>query len=275
MKKLFLLFFLIILFPLALSAKDARCPGEDDAAPPVLKVDLNDLTKKLEQMKDSQGRALWVTHEQNKKELQGIFETQPQKTKLEQFFQLLFLIQQQISAANIPLKVEPPYITDVLLSAKVFTDPSFPKQITGVELRRDKADTDPYFKVQFAANEVRFPLNQGKGFASWDQGMCQTAKELVFYPGFSFIVRKSRVNKNFIVSSFDKVEIYGTFGSRGIFDIDLNYVELQKVEFIAGTDQGKVTAKVADREFKENKHSTLFKWVGSVIPNTAKQRIDW
>jgi hypothetical protein len=47
------------------------------------------------------------------------------------------------------------------------------------------------------------------------------------------------------------------------------------VEFIKGTDQGKVKAKVSQREFKENKHSGLFKFVGSLIPNTSKQRIDW
>ena len=39
--------------------------------------------------------------------------------------------------------------------------------------------------------------------------------------------------------------------------------------------EGKVTAKVAKREFKENEHSKLFKFIGTLIPNTARQRIDW
>ncbi|MBF0493181.1 MAG: hypothetical protein HQM15_10430 [Deltaproteobacteria bacterium] len=278
MKFLAKYFFILLILFFSISsvlANDARCPGENEPPPPILKIDQSSLLKQLEQLKDTQGRVLWTTKDENKKELENIFESKPQKTKLEQFFQLLFLIQKQIPASYLPLEVQPPIITEVLLTAKVFTEPSFPKKITSVTLRQDDPNRSPLFKVQFGNSEVRFPLNQGRGFASWDQGLCQVAKELVFYPGFSFRVRNSRLNNNLVVENFDQVEIYGNFGSRGLFDIDLNYVELQKVEFIAGTDQGKVTAKVAQREFKENKHSALFKFVGSMIPNTAKQRIDW
>ncbi len=274
MKITFVLFLTLFLIS-PLHANDSRCPGENEPPPPILKIDQSALLKQLEQLKDTQGRLLWSTNDQNKKELDIIFNSTPQKTKLEQFFQLLHLIQKQIPASNLPLEVHPPIITEVLLTAKVFTEPSFPKKITSVTLKQDDPKRNPVFKVQFGNNEVRFPLNQGRGFASWDQGMCQVAKELVFYPGFSFRVRNNRINNNLVVENFDQVEIYGTFGSRGMFDIDLNYVELQKVEFIAGTDQGKVTAKVAQREFRENKHSAIFKFVGSMIPNTAKQRIDW
>lgn len=100
-------------------------------------------------------------------------------------------------------------------------------------------------------------------------------KELVFYPGFSFRIRTARNSKNLVVDDFNKVEIYGQFGTRKIFSIDLSYVDLEKVEFIRGTDQGKVRARVAQREFQENKHSKLFKFIGTMIPNTSKQRIDW
>lgn len=256
-------------------AENPQCPGADDPPPPILKADLPKLTSLLEQLKDSKGRVFWKTTVETKDSLQEIFESVPAKTKLEQFFQLLYLLQQSIGEKALPVVVHPPGITEVLLAAKVFTEPSFPQMITAVELERDDPNRPPLYRVQFSESEVRFPINQGQGFATWDQGMCQIVKELIFYPGFSFRIRKARNSKNLIVDNFNRVEIYGQFGTRKIVSIDLNYIDLEKVEFIRGTDQGKVKARVARREFKENKHSKLFKFIGSLIPNTARQRIDW
>jgi hypothetical protein len=265
----------LILLVRSVAAEDSRCPGADDPPPPVLKVDLPKLTSLLEQLKDSQGRIFWKTTEETKEELRETFESTPSKTKLEQFFQLLYLIQRNIGEEALPMVVNPPGITEVLLTAKVFTDAAFPQKITAVELKYDDPNRPPLYRVQFSESEVRFPINRGRGFATWDQGMCQIAKELIFYPGFSFRLRKARNSRNLVVDDFQGVEIYGQFGTRKIFSIDLNYIDLEKVEFIRGTDQGKVKARVARREFKENKHSKLFKFIGSLIPNTSRQRIDW
>jgi len=256
-----------------------QCPDAVAPPPPVLDVDLDQLRSSLASLKDTQGREIWKNTPETDQELQDIFKSLPRKTKLEQFFQLLFSIQknldESLNNSSAPVVVQPPKITDVLLVAKVFTDPSFPKRITSVELTRTDTSRPPLYKVQFSDNEVRFPINQGRGFSSWDQGMCQTAKELVFYPGFSFRIRTARNSKNLVIDDFNKVEIFGQFGTRKIFSIDLSYIELEKVEFIAGTDQGKVKARVAQREFQTNQHSALFKFIGTMIPNTSKQRIDW
>ncbi|MFO1519944.1 MAG: hypothetical protein U1F57_09830 [bacterium] len=256
-------------------AEDPHCPGADNPPPPVLKADLSKLIAALEKLKDTNGRNVWQTTDETKAALKEIFESTPTKTKLEQFFQLLFLLQEHIENKNLPMVVEGAGITDVLLEAKVFTDSSFPKKITKVELKHDDPNRAPFYTVDFSDKEVRFPINQGNGFANWDQGMCQVAKQLVFYNPFSFRVRKNRVNPNLVVDDFSGVQIFGDFGSRGMFSIDLNYVDLEKVEFIKGTDQGKVKARVAEREFKENKHSKWFKFIGTMIPNTSRQRIDW
>jgi len=252
-----------------------KCPGANAPPPPVLKVDLPKLIVALEAIRSTDGKALYKNSPENEAQLKKIFESTPSKTKLEQFFQLLFLLQNNISKQSLPIIVEPPSITEVLLTAKVFTDPAFPKKITKVELQVDDPQRNPYYTVEFSAPEVRFQVNQGRGFSSWDQGMCQTAKELIFYNGFSFRIRNNRINRNLVVDDFGKVQIYGDFGSRKMFDIDLNYLDLEKVEFIDGTDQGRVKARVAKREFKENKHSGFFKFIGSLIPNTSQQRIDW
>lgn len=269
-----LLFFVIFLMD-RLEAKDIRCPGVDSPPPRVLQVSLKELELALSELKDEHSRPLWKNTEKSKKKLEEVFESIPSKTKLEQFFQLLFLIQNQVEASQLPLKVQTQGIVKVLLTAKVFTRPDFPKKITSVILEKGNKHAPPLITVNFSDTEVRFPLNEGHGFAAWDQGMCQTAKELVFYPGFSFRLRKARNSKNLVVDHFDKVEIFGEFGTRQIFFIDLRYVDLEKVEFINGTDEGKVKVRVAEREFRENKHSSLFQFVGSLIPSTTRQRIDW
>lgn len=281
MKKLFLfssLFASLLLFPSLLQADKVdseKCPGANAPPPPVLKVDLPQLIVALENIRSDDGKTLYKNSPENEAVLRKIFESTPSKTKLEQFFQLLFLLQNNISKQELPIVVHTPSITNVLLTAKVFTDPSFPKKITKVILQVDDPQRNPYYTVDFSDPEVRFAVNQGKGFSTWEQGMCQTARELIFYNGFSFRIRNNRINKNIVIDDFNKVQLYGNFGSRKFFDIDLNYLDLEKVEFIDGTDQGKVKARVAKREFKENKHSSFFKFIGSLIPNTSQQRIDW
>ena len=163
-------------------------------------------------------------------------------------------------------------MTEVLLAARVFQDPGFPDQILAVTLTPD-GGKGPRYVVHFRGEEVRFPLNGGAGFAVWGHGKCQLARELVFQNGFSFRLTKS--GENLVVGDFNRVELFGDFGNRGIFDIDLNYAALERVEFIDGTDQGKVKSRVAPREFATNPHSFLFKWIGRLIPDNSRQRIDW
>jgi len=204
--------------------------------------------------------------------LHSIFFGTPRKTKLEQFFQLLYFIQKQRGKGDLPITVGRPQITKILIAARVFTDPTFPDQIGSVTLAVDEKGR-PRYLVRFDRPEARFPLNGGVGFAIWEHGKCQIARSLVFYDGFNFRLRES--GRNLVVDDFDKVELFGDFGTRGIFDIDLSYVELERVEFLDGTDEGKVRSRVARREFKTNPHLFLFRWIGRVIPDTSRQRIDW
>lgn len=204
-------------------------------------------------------------------DLYSIFFATPQKTKLEQFYQLLYFIQLQARPEQLPITVAPPGVTEVLIAARVFTDPSFPNRIRKVVLAKEGGDLR--YTVHFDAEEVRFPMNQGRGFAVWEHGKCQWARELVFQNGFSFRLKKS--GRNLVVFDFKKVEVFGDFGSRGLIHLDLNYAALERVEFIDGTDQGKVKTRVAEREFKTNPHSFLFRFVGRLIPDTSRERIDW
>lgn len=269
-------FFLILLcFLPTIVCADPRCPLADIPSPAVEPVNLEELITQLGQLQDDQGRTFLAGQTKELSSLAEVFRSGRRISKLEQFFQLLYWIQQKVAEGQLPLTVRPPGITEVLLTAKVFKTPEFPKKITATTLQQDDRLKPPLIRVEFSEPEVRFPINEGIGFASWDQGKCQHAKELVFSNGFSFRIRKARNSDNLVVDDFKNVDLFGDFGTRKVFKIDLKYVDLQKVEFIWGTDEGKVTAKVAKREFKENEHSKLFKFIGTLIPNTARQRIDW
>ncbi|MDO8643346.1 MAG: hypothetical protein Q7S00_00040 [bacterium] len=274
MKRLLFLTCSLFFFSAGVGAAE-RCPGEFDPPPPNRPADIPRVVYTLGQLENQKGEKFWTTTPIVAKQFLGLFEAKPLKTKLEQFFGLLYIIQENLSRDQIPLEVTPPRIQEVLLAAKVFPNDHFPKKIKKVSLSVPDSRKRPVFQVFFEATEVRFVLNEGRGFAVWDTGKCQVAKELVFYNGFSFRLKKGGRSGDLIVYDFDKVQLYGDFGSRRLVNIDLNYVDLEQVRFIDGTDEGKVTVRVAKREFEENEHSSLFRYIGTLIPNTSRQRIDW
>mgnify|MGYP001558199259 CR=1 FL=1 len=161
---------LLILCNPLFAVADERCLLADLPPPPVLSADLPRVTLELKKM---------ISFSPSAEEALGVVFSA--KTKLEQFFQLLFWIQNQVSEELPPLSARPPGITNVLLAARVFKDPSFPEKIQLVTLSEDDSQKPPRYRVEFSGPEVRFPLNGGVGFAIWDQKMCQIAKELVFY----------------------------------------------------------------------------------------------
>ncbi|MBI2982216.1 MAG: hypothetical protein HYY44_08015, partial [Deltaproteobacteria bacterium] len=109
---------------------------------------------------------------------------------MEQFFQLLYFIQKQ-KEGQFAVTVTRPKITEILLAARVFTERSFPDKIASVTLSRPEGKRRIRYQVSFDAEEARFPLNQGTGFAVWEHGMCQHVHELLLYDRFSFELKKS------------------------------------------------------------------------------------
>ncbi|PIR20934.1 MAG: hypothetical protein COV45_03470 [Deltaproteobacteria bacterium CG11_big_fil_rev_8_21_14_0_20_47_16] len=204
--------------------------------------------------------------------LQQIFDTSHVNSKLQQFYRLLNVIAEN-SLADIGMGVQFDVTSarKILVTAKVFQDPAFPAHITKIYLV--STDSIPQYTVSFD-KAVQFPLNQGKGFKSWDDGYCQYAKELVFEPQFSFKMKESR-DGNLKVYKFQGVDLYGDFGTRGVVDVSLRYVRLAEVEFIKNTNLGRVKAYISKKEFQENKHNALLRLVSQIVPNTSLQAIDW
>ncbi len=104
-------------------------------------------------------------------------------------------------------------------------------------------------------------------------GMCQHAKALVFYGSFSFSL--TMVKENVEVYDFDNVDLWGSFGLRGLVNVDINYISIRSVEFLEGSTLGLVKAKVSRREFVANQHSFLLELITRFVTDTSVQPIDW
>jgi hypothetical protein len=205
-------------------------------------------------------------------EVGDLFDLLAKKSKLEQFYTLLFYISQNALHPDDRIIFDVPKALNLLLSSKVFSDPEFPRQIARIHLDR-KNRARPRYQVVFDRPDVRLPLNKGAGFGVFREGMCQHAKALVFYGSFSFSLAMK--NQSLEVYDFDNVDLWGTFGSRGMVDVDINYVAVKSVEFLKGNALGLVKAKVSRREFEVNQHSFLLELITKYVTDKSVQAIDW
>ena len=204
--------------------------------------------------------------------LMALFDLSAPKSKLEQFYTMLFHISRYASHSVDGIALDVPKVVNLLLSTRVFSDPDFPRQIAQIQLnRKDRAR--PHYRVMFDKPDVRLLLNRGFGFGVFREGMCQHAKALVFYGSFSFSLAMK--SESLEVYDFDNVDIWGTFGSRGIVDIDVNYVSIKSVDFLKGNAMGLVRAKVSRKEFEVNQHSFLLELVTRFVTDKSVQPIDW
>lgn len=192
---------------------------------------------------------------------------------MEQFYSLLWALGQQLKAQQIKtVEFTAESVQEVLIASKVFTDPTIPSQIKNIEF--DITDSNkPKYKVVYTSKGIRLALNQGKGFFLFRNGKCQNAKELIFDDVFTFEMKRNL--GNLMVSNFKGVDLFGDFGNRGFINVDIEYVSLRSVEFLAGTQNGRVTAYVSREEFAKNKHNALLQLVTKIVPDRSVQPIDW
>lgn len=204
--------------------------------------------------------------------LAALFDLAVPRSKLDQFYSLLFYLDRYASHPGRRITFEISAARRLLLSSKVFSDPAFPSQMTQIELTRTDRSR-PRYRVSFEKPEVRLPLNRGWGFGIVREGMCQHAKELVFYGGFAFSLRMN--SESLEAFDFDGVDLYGNFGARGLVDIDIGYVSVMSVEFRKGTPLGLVRAKVSRKEFEVNQHSFWLRVITRFVTDKSLQPIDW
>jgi hypothetical protein len=161
-------------------------------------------------------------------------------------------------------------------AAKVVPNPDFAAKVKSVRVESDRLEDYQYnFKISFGDESVKLPLNQGRGFGIFRDGKCQHAQALIFRNTIAFRTREL-VNENLLVHKFENVDLFGDFGARtALVNVDLNFVSLNEIEFIARTNRGRVKAYVSEEEFKKNKHPWLLSLIMRVIPDNSVQVIDW
>jgi hypothetical protein len=207
--------------------------------------------------------------------LRKLFEVDSKNiSKLEQFYGLLFYLAKYKTLAETFIKFKKDSVRDLLITGQVFSTSDVPNHISEVNLYWSSHFDRASYEVKFDQDEVRIPLNQGKGFASFREGLCQIAEQIVFYYGFQFNVQLTG-KEHVFVSDFKNVDIFGKFGSRGSVNVDLNYVSILSVEFLTGSNLGTVKAKVSKREFQVNDHHWLLKVVTKFVTDKSTQPIDW
>jgi hypothetical protein len=272
--------YIIVILTYAISAmafaKDTPPPLECNIMPTQAvttpaPVEMDQLIQDLNALKTQDGQKM-LDSAGLKSQLQAIFNVHTPNSKLQQFYRLLYLIAKN-SLADIGMGVDFDVASarKILVTARVFPDPAFPSHITAIRLL--STGKIPEYTVNFT-DAVKFPLNQGRGFKSWDDGYCQHAKELVFAQKFLFKM-KEVWGGNLKVYKYSGVDLFGDFGTRGAVDVDLKYVRLAEVEFIKNSNLGKVKAYISKKEFETSPHNRLLRLVSQIIPNTSLQAIDW
>jgi hypothetical protein len=236
-------------------------------------VDMAQVMLDVYALEDSQQEKLFrAANQRLDREMADLFDPLALRSKLEQFYTMLFYISQYASHPGQKITFDVAKAQILLVSSKVFSDPDFPRQITRIHLtRKDRAR--PRYEVVFESPDVRLPLNKGLGFGVFREGMCQHAMALVFYGSFSFSLAMK--DRRLEVYDFDKVDLWGSFGVRGIVDVDLNYVSVKSVEFLKGNTMGLVKAKVSPKEFEVNRHSFWLKLITKFVTDESLQPIDW
>ena len=211
-------------------------------------------------------------NEEMDRNLIALFDTSILRSKLEQFYTMLYYISRYATIEKDKLNIDRDLTIKLLISSRVFTDKEFPKNISNVFLSR-KNRKKPLYKVSFSDDRVELGLNYGDGYGISKVGMEQEAQALVFYGGFSFKLRTR--GENVEAYDFDGVDLYGNFGSRGFVDVDINYVAVKSVEFHKASEMALVKAKVSRKEFEINKHTWLLGLVTRFVTDKSLQPLDW
>jgi len=262
---------MLLLLTIPVFASDSK---SDQSITKSTEFSINQVLDDVYALVDTEGVKLFK--EKNKemdKELKELFDSSIIRSKLEQFYTMLYYISRYATIEKDEFDINRDLTIKLLISSKVFTDREFPKNISNVFLSRKNREK-PFYKVSFSNDRVVLDLKNGRhGYVIFREGMLQQAKALVFYGSFSFRLRKK--GENVEAFDFEDVDLYGSFGSRGFINVDINYVSVRSVEFHKGSEMALVRAKVSRNEFEINEHTWLLDLVTRFITDKSLQPLDW
>ena len=262
---------MLLLLTIPVFASDSK---SDQSITKSTEFSINQVLDDVYALVDTEGVKLFK--EKNKemdKELKELFDVSILRSKLEQFYTMLFYISKYASIEKEEFFFDRQSTIKLLISSEVFTNREFPRKISKVYLSRHNRKC-PSYKVFFDSDRVDLELKNGKyGYEVFREGMLQQVKALVFYGSFSFRLKKK--GENVKAFDFKGVDIYGSFGSRCFINVDINYVAVKSVEFHKGSEMALVRAKVSRKEFEINEHTWLLGLVMRFITDKSLQPLDW
>lgn len=195
-------------------------------------------------------------------------------SKLEQFFGMLYWMARHRTLADRRITLEVAPARKLLITSATYPNNEVPSRITDIEVEWRPDLSAAIYTVLFDSDEMIVPLNYGEGMGSFEQGVCQNAKNLRIYKILKFTVERNR-KRNIYVKYLSTVDVWGEFGARGLVDVDFSYLSLREVEFHRGTRNATLRAQVADREFRESQHNWLLRMLTRLVSDTTTQQIDW
>ncbi len=276
MKNILFLTLYLLLAPLSSfgSNNPEACPDGDRAVTKPAPVVISSVLESMASLKTTEGKPAHDLSTELVRKVHDIFDHNKVKTKMAQFYSLLYVINEQIPIEQgKSVSLDGSTTRPILIKSAVFTDPEIPNHIQKVTIDRSKLD-EPKYEVTFDQDQTLVPLNKGEGFYLFRNGLCQHAQKLIFQKTFTVSLYINSKG-NLVAKNFKGVDLFGAFGNRGLFDVDINYVELRSVEFYKGTPDGKVTVYVSKEEFKKNEHNPILRFITRLVPDRTIQPIDW
>lgn len=209
-------------------------------------------------------------------ELSSYFDIDPSKTsRLEQFYALMYVIGREMGRMQISeLDLDPISAQKVLKASRVFPTDDLISNITAARIDWHHRTRQVEWRVDLALPELEIPLNEGNGFKAFQHGVCQQVQKLVLYGGFDALIEQTQDN-NILVKFKNPVDFVGHFGSRGVVDVDVNFVSLFEIEFHRGSKLGTSKVRISKREFQQTSHPWWLRMVSRMVSESTTQPIDW
>ncbi len=125
--------------------------------------DINQVIEDVYALIDSENVKLFDQKiEEMDKELIALFDVSILRSKLEQFYTMLYYISKYATIEKDEFNIDRDLTIKLLLSSEVFSDEEFPENISNVFLSR-KISKNPFYKVTFSSDRVELGLNYGDG----------------------------------------------------------------------------------------------------------------
>lgn len=193
-------------------------------------------------------------------------------SRLEQFYFLLFWIAEVVSSPH-DQALDVTSVKRLLLASQAFQTPQLIEAIEEVSVSWDK-QRGAALTMKLSQKEIVFPLNRGRGFRAFQHGFCQHAQKLIVY-GLLDVSIAELESGNLEVSFHRPVDLEGQLGTRGMVDLNLQYISVFRLEFLHGSRLGRTRARIAPREFASHDHPWWLRWISRVVSETSVQPIDW